>query len=87
MRHHKSRRHHRHRGSRKNFINKSLDNSVQLVKSTSKKYMPKLKTGLESVGSKVVKTSQESVPYLQRLTRKAFGLLRPNKKTRHNRKH
>jgi len=85
MRHHKSRSYRRYRRSRKNFVNKSLDNSVQLVKSTSKKYMPKLKSGLENVGSKVVKTSEESVPYLQRLTRKVFGLMKP--KTRRQRKY
>ena len=84
MRHHKSRR---YRRSRKSFVNKSLDNSVQLVKSTSKKYMPKLKSGIENVGSKVVKTGEESVPYLQRLTRKLFGLMKPKTRRRRQRKY
>lgn len=84
MRHHKSRR---YRRSRKNFVNKSLDNSVQLVKSTSKKYMPKLKSGIENVGSNVVKTGEESVPYLQRLTRKLFGLMKPKTRRRRQRKY
>ena len=55
----------RHR-SRKNFVNKTVDNSVSVVKSTSKKYMPKVKTGLESVGSKVVTTTEKSIPFLQK---------------------
>jgi len=69
---------HRHRKSRKsrksrNILNKTLKQSVNIVKTTSKKYMPKVKTGLENVGSKVVKTGQTTVPYLQRLTRKVFS--------------
>lgn len=69
---------HRHRKSRKsrksrNILNKTLKQSVNIVKTTSKKYMPKVKTGLENVGSKVVKTGQKTVPYLQRLTRKVFS--------------
>jgi hypothetical protein len=66
---------HRHRKSRKsrNILNKTLNRSVSVVKTTSKKYMPKVKSGLENVGSKVVKTGKGSVPYLQRLTRKVFS--------------
>ena len=78
---HKSRR---HRRKSRNMFKKTVDKSVSLVKSTSKKYMPKVKIGLENVGSKVVKTGQESVPYLQRLTRKFFGKL--GVKSRKNRR-
>jgi len=70
-RHRRTRRHKRH--SRRNILNKTVDSSVSIVKNTSKKYMPKVKTGLESVGSKVISSSQKSVPFLQRLTRKLFG--------------
>ena len=83
---------HRHRRSRsskirtsKNLINKTVDKSVSFAKFTSKKYMPKVKTGLENVGSKVVDTTQKSVPYLQSMTRKFFGLF--SGKTRKHRKH
>ena len=65
----------RRRRSSKNFVNKTVENSVSVVKSTSKKYMPKVKTGLESVGSKVVTTTEKSVPFLQQMTRKFFGEL------------
>jgi hypothetical protein len=80
-RHHRSRHH-----SKKNIVNKTLDKSVSFVKSTSKKYMPKVKSGLENVGSNVIKKGSESVPYLQKLTRKFFGLFGINK-TKKNRRH
>ena len=74
------RRTHRHRKSRKsrktrsrNLLNKTLNQSVSVVKNTSKRYMPKVKSSLENVGSKMIKSGQESVPYLQRLTRKVFS--------------
>lgn len=79
-RHSRSRRHkHRHR-HRHNIVNKTLDKSVSVVKSTSRKYMPKVKSGLENVGSKVIKTSKESVPFLKRMTRKLFGTFSSSKK-------
>ena len=51
--HRSKRRSHR---NTKNIINKTVGKSVSVVKSTSRKYMPKVKSGLENVGSKVVKT-------------------------------
>lgn len=57
----------------KNILSKTLQKSSAIVKETSKKVMPKVKTGLEDVGSKVIKSSKKSVPYLQRLTRKLFS--------------
>jgi hypothetical protein len=67
--------------SNKNIINKTVGQGVSIVKSTSRKYMPKVKSGLENIGSTVV---EKSVPYLQRLTRKFFGLF--SGQTRKNRK-
>lgn len=70
----------------KNIINKTVDQSVSIVKSTSRKYMPKVKSGLENVGSKVVKTGEQSVPFLQQMTRKFFSMFsgksKKNKKYR-----
>lgn len=87
--------HHRHRRSsyrrktskhsNKNIINKTINQTVSVAKSTSKKYMPKVKSGLETVGSKVVKTGQQSIPFLQQMTRKFFGMF--STKTRKNRRH
>ena len=86
MARHKHRKHHSSKGrTTKNMINKAVEQTVSITKSTSKKYMPKVKTGLENVGSKVVSSTQKSVPYLQRITRKFFGLF--SGKTRKHRKH
>lgn len=52
-----------------------LDKSVSVAKYTSKKYMPKVKTSLENVGSNVVSTTKKSVPFLQRMTRKLFKMV------------
>ena len=69
----------------KNLINKTVEQSVSVVKSTSKKYMPKVKSGLENVGSKVVKTGEQSVPFLQQMSRKFFSMF--SGKTKKNRKY
>ena len=69
----------------KNLINKTVEQSVSVVKSTSRKYMPKVKSGLENVGSKVVKTSEQSVPFLQQMTRKFFSMF--SGKTKKNKKY
>ncbi len=84
-RHHRTSR--RHKRSSKNIINKTIDQSVSVAKSTSKKYMPKVKSGLENVGSKVVKTGEQSIPFLQRMTRKFFGMFSINSKTKKHRRH
>lgn len=54
---------------------KGFKKGFNTVKSTSKKYMPRVKTGLENVGSKVTKTATKSVPVLQKASRDLFGLL------------
>jgi hypothetical protein len=85
MAYRKSHRRSHHRSSKKNLFNKTVGTSVSIVKSTSKKYAPKLKSGLENVGSKVIRSGQQTVPFLQRLTRKAFSAVGITK--RHRRKH
>jgi hypothetical protein len=92
--HRKNRSHsHKKRRNTKNNINKTVDTTisvanktVSVAKSTSKKYMPKVKTGLENIGNKVIKTGTESIPFLQGMTRNFFGLFTRNK-TKKNRKH
>ena len=83
------RRHHRSskKRSSKNIVNKTVDKTVSVAKSTSNKIMPKVKSGLENVGSKVVKTGQQSVPFLQSMTRKFFEMFSTKSKTRKHRKH
>lgn len=86
-------RSHKKRRSSKNIIDKTIDTTVDVAdktvsftKTTSKKYMPKVKSGLEDVGSKVITTGTKSVPFLQRMTRKFFGMFTGNK-TKKQRKH
>ena len=62
------------RSHRKRSSSNLLNKGVEQVKTTSKKYMPKVKEGLEGVGAKVVKTSRKSVPFLKRMTRKLFSV-------------
>jgi hypothetical protein len=69
------------------MINKTIDQTVSVAKTTSKKYMPKVKSGLENVGSKVVKTGEQSIPFLQRMTRKFFGMFSTKSNTRKRRSH
>lgn len=85
------RRHHRSsKRTQKNMLNKTINQTISIAKkftkSTSNKYMPKIKSGLENVGSKVVKTGERSIPFLQRMTRKLFGMF-TGKSTRKNRRH
>lgn len=64
---------HRHRHTKKrgkSLINKTMN----MTQNVSKKYMPKVKSGLENVGEKVITTSKKSVPALQRYTRKFLSL-------------
>ena len=81
------RRSRRHSKSR-NFVNRTLSESVSVVKNTSKKYMPKVKSGLETVGAKVTTTAKSSVPILQQATRKFFSLFGVgSSKSRRHRRH
>ena len=58
----------------RNTLSKGVKKGVYVIENTSKKYMPKVKTGLEDVGSKVTSTAKKSVPMLQQASRKFFGL-------------
>lgn len=91
MAHHRHHRKHyrtarRNKRSSKNLINTTVEQTVSVAKTTSKKYMPKVKFGLENVGSKVVKTGERSVPFLQGITRKFFGMFSGKSKTKKYRK-
>jgi hypothetical protein len=82
---HSNRRHSsnsRRRHSKQNIMNES----VSVVKSTSRRYMPKVKHGLENVGASVTQTATKSVPFFQRMTRKFFEMFTTNKKSRRHRR-
>jgi hypothetical protein len=83
MAHRKHRRSSKRRSS-KNMVNKTIQQTVSIAKNTSKRYMPKVKSGLENVGSKVVKTGEQSIPFLQQMTRKFLGMF--SSKTRKQRR-
>jgi len=70
---HKRRTHRRKSHTRRQRRNNLVGQSVE---ATSRRYMPKVKSGLENVGSKVITTTKKSVPFLQRLTQKLFGVFR-----------
>jgi len=65
-------------------MNKTISDAHKFTKTTSKKYMPKMKSGIENVGSNVIKTGEQSIPYLQKMTRKLFEKF--GVKTRKNRR-
>ena len=63
----------------KNFIKRTFKTGINAAATTSKKYMPKVKSGLERVGSKVTKTATNSIPVLQKKTRNLFSMLKIKK--------
>ena len=79
-----SKRHSRRHSKRRSLVNRTLSESVSVVKNT----IPKVKSGLESVGSKVTSTAKSSVPMLQQATRKFFSLFGlGSSKSRKHRRH
>lgn len=84
---HRRRTHKRHhKRSSKNFINKTVEQGVSVVSSTSRKLMPNVKHGLTSVGTSVIKTGEQSVPFLQKMSRK-FASMFGSKTKKHRRHH
>jgi hypothetical protein len=84
-RHSRSRKHKKY--VNKNVINKTLKrgfstvkHSFSGVKTTSKKYMPRVKSGIEGVGAKVTETAVKTIPVLQKTTRDLFGAIGIKKK-------
>ena len=81
------RRHRKHFSKRNsnNIINKSIRNTLSFAKNTSNKVLPNVQSGIKNVGSQVVKTGEQSIPFLQRATRKFLGMFsNKSKKYRRN---
>jgi len=57
-----------------------VKHSFSGVKTTSKKYMPRVKSGIEGVGAKVTETAVKTIPVLQKTTRDLFGAIGIKKK-------
>ena len=84
------RRHRKHFSKRNsnNIIDKSVKNTLSFAKNTSNKILPKVKSSIKNVGSTVVKTGKQSIPFLQRTTRKFLGMFsNKSKKHRRHRRH
>jgi hypothetical protein len=67
MGYNKHRRHSKRRGrrnSKKHFMNKNIGKPIMNM---SRKYMPKVESGIETVGDTVIKKSQQSVPFFKRM--------------------
>ena len=77
-------RNNRYRSSRGRKLSNShlIGDSINAVRSTSRRYMPKMEHGLENVGAKVTRNATRTVPFLQRLTRKIFSKFSPNTNAR-----
>ena len=73
MPHHRKQRSSKKRKISNNIMNKTINKTVSVAKTTSKKYMPKVKNNIENVGSKVVKSGEHTFSFLQNMTRKFFG--------------
>jgi hypothetical protein len=62
------------------MIKKSLSKGYNVAKTTTKKYAPKVKAGLETVGSKVKVVAKKSVPLIKKATDKLLGLVNKTRK-------
>jgi len=63
------------------MIRKSLSKGYNVAKTTTKKFVPKVKVGLETVGYKVKGVAKKTVPLIEKVSDKLLGLLN---KTRRN---
>ena len=79
----------KHRNSSRNFrrnaMKKTLTKGVYMVKNTSKKYIPKVKSGLEEVGSKMTTSAEKSLPMLEQASRKFLSIFGVGKTKKHRR--
>lgn len=62
------------------MIKKSLSKGYNVAKTTTKKYAPKVKAGLETIGSKVKVVAKKSVPLIKQATDKLLGLVNKTRK-------
>jgi hypothetical protein len=73
-----SRRHNKSKGyTRKTRV--YLEKGLSSIKTGSRKYMPKVRTGLENVGAKVTDSASKSVPVMQKKARQFLGMIGINK--------
>ena len=68
----------RHRSSKKR--SSSLSKGYRVAKSTTKRYAPKVKAGLKTVGSKVKFVAKETVPVIEKVSDKLLGFFNKTKR-------
>ena len=77
-----SKRHNRSSKKRsESMIKKSLSKGYNVAKSATKKYAPKVKAGLKTVGSTVKVVAKKTVPVIEKVSNKLLGFFN---KTRRN---
>jgi hypothetical protein len=79
-RHNKSSKRQNKSSKRRNMVKQSLSKGYNVAKTTTKKYAPKVKAGLENVGSKVTVVAKKSVPFIQKSADKILSLFNKTKK-------
>ena len=81
-------RHHK-RNNKKRTSKNMLKKGLSVVQTTSQRYMPKVKTGLERVGSNVTNAASKgmsrTMPMVQRKARDLLGMIGLNKSRRNKR--
>ena len=73
-------RHNKSSKKNKELIKKSLSKGYNVAKTTTKKYAPKVKAGLETVGSEVKVVAKKSVPLIKQVTNKLLELVNKTRK-------
>ena len=76
-RHNKS---YKKRSNSRLMIQKSLSKGYNVAKTTTKKYAPKVKAGLETVGSKVKVVAKKTIPIIENVSDKLLGFFNKTKK-------
>jgi hypothetical protein len=79
--------HYRKRRTRTRRRGNRNKNMLSIANSTSRKFMPKVKHGLENVGNNVVKTGEQTLPFFQQITRKLLSFGANSKRRRRRRRH
>ena len=62
------------------MIRKSLSKGYNVARSTTKKYAPKVKAGLETVGSKVKVVAKNTVPIIEKVSDRLLGFFNKTRK-------
>ena len=76
-----TKRHNKSSKKRSGSIKRTLSKGYNVAKSATKKYAPKVKAGLKTVGSTVKVVAKKTVPVIEKVSNKLLGFFN---KTRRN---